>query len=130
MGDLLYKVSPRDPAAFGLAFLVMTMSLARRKSAARRARHAYRPGAGITRQLGPFEEIGVGGPLRLARLVDEPPQHLRQCISTHTQQVFMPSAGDKVNLLRLVRLRKQPFRHPRWRQAIRCSGDNQKRREH
>ena len=24
MGDLLYKVSPRDPAAFGLAFLVMT----------------------------------------------------------------------------------------------------------
>jgi predicted permease len=25
MGDLLYKVSPRDPAAFGLAFLVMTL---------------------------------------------------------------------------------------------------------
>jgi predicted permease len=26
MGDLLYKVSPRDPAAFGLAFLVMTIA--------------------------------------------------------------------------------------------------------
>jgi ABC-type antimicrobial peptide transport system permease subunit len=26
MGDLLYKVSPRDPAAFGLAFLVMVIA--------------------------------------------------------------------------------------------------------
>ena len=25
MGNLLYKVSPRDPVAFGLAFLVMTI---------------------------------------------------------------------------------------------------------
>jgi ABC-type lipoprotein release transport system permease subunit len=24
MGDLLYKVSPRDPAAFAVAFLIMT----------------------------------------------------------------------------------------------------------
>jgi ABC-type antimicrobial peptide transport system permease subunit len=26
MGDLLYKVSPRDPAAFGGAFLVMAVA--------------------------------------------------------------------------------------------------------
>jgi predicted permease len=26
LGDLLYKVSPRDPAAFGLAFLIMTVA--------------------------------------------------------------------------------------------------------
>jgi putative ABC transport system permease protein len=26
MGNLLYKVSPRDPVAFGLAFLVITIS--------------------------------------------------------------------------------------------------------
>jgi predicted permease len=26
MGDLLYKVSPRDPAAFGLAFMIMTIA--------------------------------------------------------------------------------------------------------
>jgi len=26
MGDLLYKVSPRDPVAFGSAFLVMTVA--------------------------------------------------------------------------------------------------------
>jgi ABC-type antimicrobial peptide transport system permease subunit len=26
LGDLLYKVSPRDPAAFGLAFLIMIIA--------------------------------------------------------------------------------------------------------
>jgi len=26
MGDLLYKVSPRDPAVFGLAFVIMTIA--------------------------------------------------------------------------------------------------------
>ena len=45
LGDLLYKTSPRDPAAFGVAFVVMSTASIARNLRARVARLAHGSGA-------------------------------------------------------------------------------------